>query len=442
MKRPTTILLALLLGAAFAQGVRSTGMGGVVLPGPWAAGLNPAYGAYPADRYGADGGVALPLGLINLALRPSTSPVYYFTDPATFKANFDLLAFYDQLSHPFELLVNPPSSPDEIVFHVSADGVSITDGAGHPFDLTAYESSGSGGSGDAGTVRNPLLQFNVPAGIPGLRLATGVFFETGGFGVSPDDQLLADLANGSLQANTTYTLDLTGRAAGGLTLDLGYAAGLPPIPGFDGALYLGAQVQGFYGLYYSDATLTASTTTDANGVPGPVGYATDVFYVYPGSGYGAGAKLDFGLVLDYAGGTYGLGLRNLYTFETWSGQRRITDASGNVVSDAPETITSSGFAPEVYANAAYVQPLEVGDVLYGADLGYAGGGVSAHAGLEYRYEIFRLRGGLGYEDGFRVGLGAGALFGPASLDLALSTHSAPFTGQTVFGLAASLGLHF
>lgn len=34
-----------------AQGVRSLGMGGLVLPGPEAANRNPAYAAYPS-RYG------------------------------------------------------------------------------------------------------------------------------------------------------------------------------------------------------------------------------------------------------------------------------------------------------------------------------------------------------------------------------------------------------
>ncbi len=438
MKRSATMLAALLLGVVLAQGVRTVGMGGVTLPGPWAADLNPAYRVYPAERYGTAGGLSLPLGLINLALRPSTSPLYYFTDRNVFKTNFDLLAFYDQLRHPFEFLINPPSSPSEIVFHVSADSITVTDGQGNPINFKNYRAAGGG----AGGSHTPFFHFDIATGVPGLQLTTGAFVETGGLALEPDDRLLVDLADGNLQANTTYTIELTGKGAAGLTLGLGYAADLPSIPGFDGTIYFGVLLQGFYGLLYGDSSVTASTTTDANGVPGSVGYVTNFFYVYPGNGYGLGGKLDFGVAVDYAGGTYGLGLRNIYAFETWSGHRLVTDENSVVISDGPETLTSSRFAPKLYASAAYLQTLDEGEILLGADLNFAGGGLSAHAGLEYRYDIFRLRGGLGYEEGLRLGLGAGALFGPVSLDLALSTHNAPFTGQTVFGLATSLGLHF
>ncbi|WP_287417155.1 hypothetical protein [Oceanithermus sp.] len=428
------------LGLASAQDVRSLGMGGLTLPGPAAADLNPAYAAYPGDRFGAGGGFTLPLGLVNLALRPSVSPVYYFTDRAVFKDHFDLLAFYDQATHLGEFVLNPPASPDEIVFHISADGVQITDGAGNPFDLERYAAS-SGTSTAA--LPTPLFQFNVPSGVPGLRLAAGAFLDAGGFGLKPDDQLLADLAAGALQPSTTYRLSARGRVKGGVTTTVGYATALPQIPGFEGHLYLGTQVQGFYGLLYADAAVTAETTTDASGAPGPVGYATNTFYLYPGSGQGFGVQLDLGVALDYAEGSYGLGVRNLVGYQRWNGHRRITDTAGNVTSDAPETLTVSGFQPDVYANAAYLQPLEgAGEVLLGADLGYAGGRVRGHLGAEYRVGIVRLRGGLGYEDGLKLGLGAGFAFGPVRTDLALTRHAAPFTGQTVFGLAASLGLSF
>jgi hypothetical protein len=252
---------------------------------------------------------------------------------------------------------------------------------------------------------------------------------------------LHGLAAGALEPNTTYRVTARGTVKGGLSATLGYAAALPRLPGFEGRLYLGTQLQGFYGLLYADAALTAETTTDASGAPGPVGYATNAFYLYPGNGQGYGVQLDLGLVLDYAEGTYGLGVRNLVGYQRWQGHRRITDTTGTVTSDAPETLTLAGFQPDVYANAAYLQPLEgPGDVLLGADLGYAGGRVRGHLGAEYRLGVVRLRGGLGYDDGLKLGLGACFELGPVRTDLALTRHTAPFTGQAVFGLAASLGL--
>lgn len=432
------VLLA--LGLALAQDVRSLGMGGLVLPGPDAADLNPAYAAYPADRYDGGGGLTLPLGLVNLALRPSVSPLYYFTDREVFKNNFDLLAFYDQVTHPNEFVLNPPASPTEIVFHVSADGVQITDGAGNPFDFERYAAS----SGPpASALPAPLFQFSVPSGVPGLRLALGAFVQSGGFGLAPDDQLLADLAAGSLQPNTRYTLTATGAVKAGLSGTVGYAGALPALPGLDGRVYLGGQVQGFYGLLRADTVVTAETTTDASGAPGPVGYGSDTFYVYPGNGQGWGAQVDFGVVLDYQEGTYGLGVNNLVGVESWNGHRLINDAAGNVVSDDPETLTQAGFRPHVFLNAAYRQPAgDAGDVLMGADLGYGEGRIRGHAGAEYRIGVARMRAGVGYEDGLKFGLGAGLVLPGFRTDLALTSHAAPFTGETVFGLAASVGVTF
>ena len=434
------VLAGLTLGPALAQGVRSAGMAGLILPGPQAADLNPAYAAYSDTPYGYASNLPLPLGLVNLALRPSTSPVYYFTDPQTFKDSFDLLAFFDQLSHPLELLINPPTSPTEVVFHVSADGIRITDGEGNPFDLSGSREAGS--ATQDRPLRAPAFEYSVPTGVPGLRLAVGAFFDATRFDLALNDALRTDLLSGRLRANTTYALEWSGAASGGLTVDLGYATKLPRLPGLSGDLYVGTQVQGFYGLYYGDVLLNASTTTDDDALPGSVDYAASAFYVYPGQGYGAGARFDLGLALDGEGWTVGLGLRNLYAFETWQGQRWSLAADGGTAEVTDETLTTSGFAPQVFVNGAYLQDVGLGEVLLGADLAYLNGAVQGHAGLEYRFQIFRLRGGFGYENGPRLGLGAGIDLGFLSSDLALTSHPAPLTGDTVFGLAASLGVHF
>jgi len=434
------LLLTATLGVASAQGVRSLGMGGVTLPGPWAAGLNPAYAAYPADAYGPGGGFDLPLGLINLALRPSVSPLYYFTDFATFKSNFDVLAFLDQVSRPYEFMINPPSSPDEIVLHVSADGVQITDGSGKPFQLGTYSGGKSGAAGLP--LPRPFLLIPIPTGLSGLHVSLGAFTSAGGFGLNPSPALSRDLASGSLQPNTEYSFSLTGAASAGVNVNLDFATPLPAIPGFEGKVYLGGQLEGFYGLLYADAELTGTTTTDDHGAPGPVTYSNRLFYVYPGSGNGYGGRLDLGVALDYQSGTYGLGVRNLFGYESWSGVLHTNDGSGHS-SDNSHTITRTAFDPAVYANGAYAQTLAGGDVvLYGADASYAAGAFSAHVGVEYQKSIFRLRGGLGYENGLKLGLGAGLKLPGVSFDTALTSHQAPFSGQMVFGLAASLGFNF
>lgn len=439
MKKFLLAILLILPGLALGQGVRSLGMGGVTLPGPWAVVYNPAYAAYPADVYGPVGGFSLPLGLINLALRPSVSPIYYFTDFDTFQNNFDFIAFLDQATRPYEFVINPPYSPDEIVFHVSADGVSITDGGGKPLQL-----SYSGGKSGAGglPLPQPFLEIPIPTGLPGLSISIGAYASAGGFGLTPSSGLAADLAGGSLRANTTYSLTASAAAEAGFSGHLSFASPLPSLPGFDGRVYLGGQLEGFYGLIYDDIKVTAATTTDSDGIPGPVGYSSEVFYVYPGAGSGYGGRIDFGVVADYQSGTYGLGIRNLFGYEQWNGVLRTSDASGNV-SESGKTISRAAFDPAVYLNGAYAQTLETGEiVLYGADVSYAAGAFAAHAGLEYQQSIFRLRGGLGYENGLKLGLGGGLSLPNFGFDAAITSHQAPFTGQLVFGLAASLGFYF
>jgi len=442
MKKLLAVFLIILLSFASAQGVRSLGMGGVVLPGPWATTYNPAYAAYPASTYGPVGGVGLPLGLINLAVRPSISPVYYFTDFETFQNNFDFISFLDQLTHPYEFIINPPRSPDEIVFHIDADGISVTDDNGNPLNLDyqQYSSSGSGGATEL-PLKEPFLEIPIPTTVPGFRASVGAYVNAGGFSITPSDNLVTDLANGSLQASTTYTITTTAAAEAGLTGNVSFAIPLPAIPGFEGRVYAGGQIDGFYGLFYDDTKVTATTTTDENGIPGDVTYSSETFLVYPGNGSGYGGRLDFGLAVDYQSATFGLGIRNLYGYERWTGTLRTTDSSGNT-SETNQVVVNSEFNPSVFVNGAYTQPLDEGTMLYGADVGYFAGSFTAHAGMEYQLSIFRVRGGLGYEDGLKVGVGGGAALPHVAIDLALTSHQAPFTGQAVYGVAASLGINF
>lgn len=439
MKKLLLAVAILLSGTVVGQGVRSLGMGGVILPGPWAAVYNPAYAAYPAETFGPAGGMSLPLGLINLAIRPSISPIYYFTDFETFQSSFDFIAFLDQVIHPYELILNPPYSPEEVVFHVSADGVGITDGDGNPLQFE-YAVGRSGAAGLP--LPQPFLEIPIPTGLSGLRISIGSYANAGGFGLTPSKNLVGDLAGGKLQANTTYTLTASAAAEAGFTGHLSFATPLPIIPGFDGRLYIGGQVEAFYGLIYDDTKVTASMTTDSEGIPGPVNYTSKIFYLYPGIGNGYGGRIDFGIAADYQSGTFGLGLRNIFGYELWNGILRTSDTAGNV-SETTKTFSGVYFDPSVFINGAYAQKLGGGDILlYGADVNYASGAISAHAGLEYQKSIYRIRAGLGYENGIKIGLGGGLTLPYFGFDTAVTSHQAPFTGQMVFGLAAGLSLYF
>lgn len=454
-------ILALALGMGgfgLTQGVRSMGMAGLVLPGPGAASLNPAYAAFPAGLYGSDTGFQLPIGLLGLVLRPESNPLPALgglSNLTNENSPFDLLTFYDQFNHPFQFLINPASSkafinPDtgypEIQIEVEASGIRITDYQGNPINLNLGLGTPTGvGSSKALT---PSAIFRVPFSLgSNLYLDFGLFVGGFGLGLSPNPELRRALQQGSLEPNTEYALILNGSAQAGLSLGFGYATRLPdlPIPDFGTArLYAGTRGEAFYGLAYLEANGSVGVQTNAQGQfdPNqPPVYRGSVFYTLPGNGSGFGARADVGVVMESQGTTVGLGIRNALGFARWTGtELRWDGSSSNPISGQGER-SSFGFVPAFFLNAATQLPLEVGTLIVGGDLGYETG-LFGRIGGEYSLGPARIRAGLGFDNGFRFGLGAG-LVGPGfTLDAALTTHRAPIVGNTVFGIALSLGLGF
>jgi len=452
-----TVVLALMCGFSLAQSVRSLGMAGLVLPGPEAAHLNPAYAAYPAGQYGSEQGLRLPLGLLGLVLRPESNPLPGLSGLANLtKENspFDLLTFYNQLTYPNEFLINPASSraflnPNtgypEIQIVVEANGIQITDYRGNPIPLD-LELGEAGVAATKALTPAPLLR--VPLSLAdNLFLDLGIFAGGFGLGLSPNDSLRQALRSGQLSPNSEYAAVLSTSAQSGISLGFGYAARLPdlPIPNLTPLkLYLGSRGEAFYGLAYLEGNLSIGLQTDSQGrfdPNRPPVYRGTVFYSVPGSGNGFGVRADLGVVIETQSATLGLGIRNLLGFVRWSGtELRWNGSPGDPVSSQAER-SSFGFVPAIFLNAATQVPLEAGTLLLGGDLGYQSR-LYGRIGGEYSFGPARLRAGLGFDNGLRFGLGAGFVGAGFSLDTALTTHRAPVVGNTVFGLAVSLGLNF
>ena len=452
-----TVVLALMCGFSLAQSVRSLGMAGLVLPGPEAAHLNPAYAAYPAGQYGSEQGLRLPLGLLGLVLRPESNPLPGLSGLANLtKENspFDLLTFYNQLTYPNEFLINPASSKaflnpntgyPEIQIVVEANGIQITDYRGNPIPLD-LELGEAGVAATKALTPAPLLR--VPFSLAdNLFLDLGIFAGGFGLGLSPNDSLRQALRSGQLSPNSEYAAVLSTSAQSGISLGFGYAARLPdlPIPNLAPLkLYLGSRGEAFYGLTYLEGNLSIGLQTDSQGrfdPNQPPIYRGTVFYSVPGSGNGFGVRADLGVVIETQSATLGLGIRNLLGFVRWSGtELRWNGSPGDPVSSQAER-SSFGFVPAIFLNAATQVPLEAGTLLLGGDLGYQSR-LYGRIGGEYSFGPARLRAGLGFDNGLRFGLGAGFVGAGFSLDTALTTHRAPVVGNTVFGLAVSLGLNF
>lgn len=451
------MVLVLICSSSLAQGVRSLGMAGLVLPGPEAAYLNPAYAAYPAGQYGLDRGFRLPVGLLGLFLRQESNPLPALTNPSslTEKDNpFDLLTFYDQFTHLNELLINPASSSafinpstgyPEIQINVGATGIQITDYQGNPIPLDLELGSPAGLSSSKALTPAPLLR--IPVSLENnLYLDFGLYAGGFGLGLSPNDKLRQALRSGQLQANTEYALVLYASAQAGVSLGFGYATRLPdlPIPDLGSAkLYVGARGEAFYGLAYLESNLSVGLQTDAQGQIDPNQppvYGGTAFYTFPGNGNGFGARADLGVAMEVQGTTVGLGIRNALGYVRWRGTELQWNGSLNPTS-APGERSSFGFVPAFFLNAATQVPLETGALMVGGDLGYEDS-LFGRVGGEYSLGPARLRAGLGFDNGFRFGLGAGFVGPGFSLDAALTTHRAPIVGHTVFGIALSLGLNF
>ncbi len=425
MIRRSILLGGLLVASlAWAQGVREAGMGGVSLPGPGQAVANPAFLAIE-DGFRRPGW-RLPLGALGLLL-PDRSPLYYFTDRQVFFDRFDGLSFYDQFTHLDSFLINPETSPAEVRIEVKSDGVSVTDGAGHPLRL-AYQDGGSGGHRPS-----PLLYLPFSLG-QGLHLGLGAYAGVEKLGLEPDAKLAAVLAGTPLAANERYSVTASAHASSGLNLDFALAL---PLPAPKGRLYAGVRGAAFLGLARVDGALTATLTTDDQARPANSETATRIFYSYPqNGGLGYGLSLDVGLAYADEDAVYGVGLRDLFRYSHWSGTEVIN--AGGSQTERQTSRTELGFAPAVYLNAAGHAPAGPEKLLWALDLGFSGG-FFGHAGVEYPLGPVALRGGLGYENGLRFGVGTGLDLGPVALDLALTSHTGIFSGKQVFGLAASVG---
>jgi hypothetical protein len=452
----------LALGAVgAAQDVRGLGMGGALVPGPSLAAFNPAYSVYPPD--GRGGGLTLPLGLLNFFVNPQLNVFDFILNPARYanpgdptSPEFNALGAFDQATHLNTFILNPVTAPQQISINISATGITLSDQNGTPL---AYDfSSGvavNASSGASSVGAAPL--FRIPFGFGGLSIGAGLFVNFTGPSLAVNPELQNDVIarGGSLTPGRNYENVVTGAVQGsvGISLDAAYATSLE-VPG--ATVYVGGRGAGFYGIALVDATTNISVTADSTGEIGKAEttYEVTIFRADPtNGGFGFGVNLDLGVAADLPSATLGvpelekltvgLGVVGAVDTYSWSGQEQTITASGT---SAPIAATRGGFGfnPLVTLNAAGTFSLSGGwRVLALADLQFGRGVFKAHLGAEAQFGMVLLRSGLGFDNGFRFGLGAGLEVAPGlGFDLALTTHQAPFYNHTSFGVALAARFGF
>jgi hypothetical protein len=457
-------------GVASAQDVRSLGMGGVLLPGSGLAAFNPAYAAYPANLWGRGGGIVLPVGLINFFIRPQMNILNFATNRAPYVNDpqnnpFDLLAIYDQVTNLNSFILNPPSSPTELVIDISAqNGVRFFDGQGNQLQFSsgaAVAKAGSSNSRPLGV--SPI--FRLPIDIGPVQVGVGVFVNVGTPGISLNQEFLTKLASNTLEPSTTYDFATgTFQASAGVALDLAFATSfaLPTT-----TLYVGARGTGFYGLGYVSGTANTQIDTKPDKSPdtSTLGkYNGEVFisspFYHPGDS-GFGADLDLGVAAEFSGVqlgapelerlTVGAGVLGGLTFSSWTGQNfklSNTDPTPFAAGKGVAATVDSGLTTDPLFTLNGAGLFNVGvpglRVLGAADLQFGRNIFAVHLGAEAQFGLLVGRAGIGYNNGLTFGLGGGVDFGGGlGLDFALTTHTPVFTsGYTAFGIALAVKLGF
>lgn len=431
---------ALVAVPAFAQGVRSLGMGGVTAPGG-AAGPNPAYAALPAEETF----VPLPLGLLNALV----------SDRFDFEGErFDLLAVFDQATHLDTFLFNPALSPDEVIIRVGgAQGVP---------EVAVETIGGARLPITRGTALAYHQQLELPirfdVGLVGVGLRP--YLSVGGR-LTPD----VDLARVFGEGTSRGGLEATVNGEAGVSVEVLYATAvpLPATDDFAGEVYLGVRAAPFIGLAHADAVGRA-TLAAVEGAGGEVGFE----YGYEGKaflslvtegGLGYGLRGDVGVATIYptAQGvvTAGLALQD-FGVAFWRGSEYdiTSDGEGQRQETEPRAATRTYFGRElgVLATAAIDLDLaalgvtEIDSLLVAADGAYRAGSFSAHvgteAGLGLEFGDLLLRAGLGYDHGLVAGVGTGLRFPGFGIDAALHSQRSPLTAHQAFGVSAGLSFGF
>lgn len=437
MKKVIGLLLVLACGCAMAQNARVNAMGGVMLPDRSSATLNPAYTA--AGTSGPIFELPLPVGALN-ALQDSFNPA---------SDSFDVLPIFDQLNSLDTYILNLPASPDIISIDVKGNDQGAA-------TLALGVEGGSEllfGLADLGYGVDFSLPIIIPAGPVSVGARPYAFVKGV---VSPDANMQQVFAGGTNEGGVSA--NVVGEA--GVTLDVFYATELPAALfgefDFDGDILVGVRGAPFIGLARVDGSgqgLARANLTNGTDLDAEFSYTGDAFLSSVATGQlGYGVVADFGVAtsmpIETGTASFGLGLTNL-GLAFWSGSeyQLAGDLSNPVDVSTPTSTTRAYFSPNfgVHLNGAYEMPLApLTDLLIAADAGYALGSLQTHLGAEATFGIDQnfavaARAGLGYENGLNFALGTGINMPGVSLDLALTSHVAPFTNHRSFGITTSLG---
>lgn len=324
-----------------------------VLPQPEASGHNPAFGYLPPVS-GLELGRRMPIGLLGF-FQPQRNPLLYQSDPGTFQREFDFLSFYDQLYSPYEYLLQPARSPEELKFIIEQNQLSIESSGGEELSFSTIPGSSGLSLPRSPLIPLPFISYQLTRGP--WRSRTGLFLASSGVRISPSDTLQDLLDGETMQPNASYQVDGQIGLDSGLSSSLSYLFEVPTaVPRY--TLYVAPRLLGYSRSAYAELDFRLTTRTDQNGLPNQVDTENSALLMYPGRGWGGGLRFDLGTAVTAYPWRFGLSLLNLYGVDIVQGTAYQMSSLDGSAGGHSVHIVSAGSDPLLYASTAYIVPLE------------------------------------------------------------------------------------
>ncbi|MEX2445037.1 MAG: hypothetical protein WD492_15655 [Alkalispirochaeta sp.] len=415
-----------------------------IRPEPEFAYFNPAF-AYVDPEIDQRLGLRIPLGLLAIATIPERNPFLYETDPETFRSRFDFLSFYDQLQYPSSFLLNPGTSPEEIVARIRKDSLAVEYGDGSPLRFDSATDTDGVARPLSPRLPPPLAIYSHRIDSPrygSVVTATSLFLSTTGHSLEAEKNLQRVLEGNATEPDITYHFVGTASATGGVSQTVSYPL---RVTAPRASVVLAPRLVGYYRAATVQAKLDATIGTDENAVPRGVDASERVFLSYPGNGYGYGGRVDVGTAVVSDNIRAGVAVLNLVGFDRITGTRHTYQAA----TTETHTVKTDDTPPVGVLTFQHTHRWIGLTLITGADA-VVGEGVAGHASFTVLRGPWLVRAVGGYRHGweasFTVGLRSERARRtlprpvPARLALSLNLHQSPFSRTTVWGLGMRIGI--
>jgi len=407
---------------------------GAVLPRPEASEHNPAFAFLPPIS-DIPLGRRLPVGPAGL-LMPRRNPLLYWSDPETFRREFDFLSFYDQLYSPLEFLIHPSRSPEEVRFVIDGEQLRLETDGGESMRYGSTPGTAGIALPRSALIPPPLLSYSLRRGRWYSR--TGLFFSSSGYRIAPDKNLRAVLGGEPLEPDSRYEAEAQVALDSGLSSSISYALRLPTeVPRYNFSLV--PRLTGYYRLAYAELDYRLSTLTGESALPGSFRSEASALYLYPGEGWGGGGRFDLGTAVTAPPWRFGVSLLNIYGLDLLEGRRLDVQNLEPEGGAATERLVNAGSDPLLFASAAIEGRAGRLKLVAGVNGGVHREYLLANALLRLRWGrwVGELKGGRQGVWTFGGTLGRIFSFGTAAVSMHL--HSSPLTEQAPWGIGLRFG---